>query len=70
MVICIIITMLIGIGVGAALVRYGIGLGTRIIYQVKEDMPILGSGDKMVTTDQVNTDGTTDEDLQTGEWDE
>ncbi len=59
----IIISMLIGIGVGAVLVRYGIGLGTRIIYQVKEDLPILNSGKSGVTTDQVNTDGTIDEDL-------
>lgn len=57
----VIISMLIGIGVGVVLVRYGIGLGTRIIYQVREDLPILG-GSSGVTTDQVNTDGTTDED--------
>jgi len=66
MAIYIIIAMLIGIGVGAALVRYGIGLGTRIIYQVKEDLPFLNAGNSGATTDQVNTDGTTDEDLEEG----
>lgn len=55
-----IISILIGVGIGVFLVRYGIGLGTRIIEQVREDLPILGGGG--VTTDQVNTDGTTDED--------
>jgi len=57
-----VVVLVIGVIIGAVLVRYGIGLGTKIIYQVKEDLPILGKD--MKPTDQAYSDGTTDEELE------
>jgi hypothetical protein len=33
---------LVGVVIGAGLVRYGIALGTKIIYQIKDDQPLDG----------------------------
>lgn len=34
--------LVFGIVIGAALVRYGISVGTKIIYQIKNDLPLDG----------------------------
>lgn len=34
--------LLTGMIVGAVLVRYGIGLGAKIIYKTREDLPLNG----------------------------
>lgn len=52
-----IIILVIGIVLGVVICRYGIGLGAKIIYQVKEDMPL---GERAKPISQVNTDGTED----------
>lgn len=44
--------------IGAGLVRYGIGLGTRIIYRTKEDLPVFGKVDEPI------------EQTHTGDYDE
>ena len=44
-----------GIIVGMAILRYGVGLGFKAIYQAKEDMPLL---DKSVPIDQSYTEDT------------
>lgn len=41
-----------GIVIGAA-IRYGIGLGTRIVYRTKEDLPAFGKMDE--PTEQTHT---------------
>lgn len=58
------IIALIFLAAGATLTRYGIGLGARMIYETKENLPVLNSDGGLVDTDQVNTDGLTDEDLE------
>lgn len=37
----------------AVTIRYGIGLGTRIVYRAKEDLPIFGKVDE--PTEQTHT---------------
>lgn len=36
-----VIFFVIGLACGAFLVRYGIGIGAKLIYQTKEDLPLL-----------------------------
>lgn len=43
----------IGIVISLALIRYGIGLGTRIVYRAKEDLPVFGKD--VEPTEQTHT---------------
>ena len=49
--ILIIISLFVGIVIGAGLVRYGIGLGYRMVYQVKEDIPTLNGKEEPTEQD-------------------
>ena len=37
-----IIAFILGMTLGVAFLRYGIGLGTRIVYRTKENLPAFG----------------------------
>jgi len=43
--------ILTGVAIGAALVRYGIGLGYKMCYQAREDEPLSGERDEPIEQD-------------------
>lgn len=48
--------LLTGIAIGVVIVRYGIGLGCKIVYQVKEDEPFWGENAEPIEQDQTGDD--------------